>query len=91
MFAAGESASLGPGPSLGLNEFSLPEFMNLKLFGKTILVVNIEFGFFWAIHSASETFWIFNSRVAVLNIFATWVLHLVQLSLTRLLLTCWAG
>ena len=33
---------------------SLPEFMNFKLFGKTILVVNIKFGLFWAIHSASE-------------------------------------
>ena len=33
---------------------SLPEFMNLKLFGKTILVVNIKFELFWAIHSASE-------------------------------------
>ena len=26
---------------------SLPEFMNFKLFGKTILVVNIKFGLFW--------------------------------------------
>ena len=25
---------------------SLPEFMNFKLFGKTILVVNIKFGLF---------------------------------------------
>ena len=33
---------------------SLPEFMNFKLFGKTILVVNIKFELFWAIHSASE-------------------------------------
>ena len=37
------------------NDDSLPEFMNFKLFGKTILVVNIKSGyFFWAIHSASE-------------------------------------
>ena len=28
--------------------------MNFKLFGKTILVVNIKFDFFWAIHSASD-------------------------------------
>ena len=29
--------------------------MNFKLFGKTILVVYVQFGyFFWAIHSASE-------------------------------------
>ena len=34
--------------------FSLPEFMNFKLFGKTILVVIIKFELFWAIHSASE-------------------------------------
>ena len=34
--------------------YSLPEFMNLKLCGKTILVVNTKFGLFWAIHSASE-------------------------------------
>ena len=32
----------------------LPEFMDFKLFGKTILVVNIQFGLFFAIHSASE-------------------------------------
>ena len=25
----------------------LPEFMNFKLFGKTILVVNKKFGLFW--------------------------------------------
>ena len=35
--------------------YSLPEFMHFKLFGKTVLVVNIKVGyFFWAIHSASE-------------------------------------
>ena len=37
---------------------SLPEFMNFNLFGKTILVVNIEFELFFLfcfIHSASET------------------------------------
>ena len=35
--------------------YSLSEFMNFKLFGKTILVVNIKFGYFFgAIHSASE-------------------------------------
>ena len=34
-------------------ENSLPEFMNFKLFGKTILVA-IKFELFWAIHSASE-------------------------------------
>ena len=28
--------------------------MSFKLFGKTLLVVNIQFGLFWAIHSASE-------------------------------------
>ena len=28
--------------------------MNFKLFGKTILVVNVKFGVVWAIHSASE-------------------------------------
>ena len=33
---------------------SLPEFMNFKLFGKTILVVHIKFGLFLAIHPASE-------------------------------------
>ena len=33
---------------LGLDHFSsLPEFMNLKLFGKTILVVNIKFELLW--------------------------------------------
>ena len=26
--------------------YSLPEFMNFKLFGKTILVVNVKFGLF---------------------------------------------
>ena len=30
------------------------EFMNFKLFGKTILVANIKFGHFWVVHSASE-------------------------------------
>ena len=30
-----------------LQKFSLPEFMNFKLFGKTILVVNIKFGPFF--------------------------------------------
>ena len=35
-------------PSLcGSSIFSLPEFMNFQLFGKTILVVNIKFGLFW--------------------------------------------
>ena len=35
--------------------FNSLEFMNFKLFGKSNLVVNIKFGyFFWAIHSASE-------------------------------------
>ena len=28
-------------------DISLPEFMNFKLFGKTILVVNKKFGLFW--------------------------------------------
>ena len=36
-------------------KYSLPEFLNFELFGKTVLVANIKFGlFFWAIHSASE-------------------------------------
>ena len=30
--------------------------MNFKLFGKTILVVNLKFRLFWAIHSGSEKF-----------------------------------
>ena len=30
----------------GILHFSLPEFMNFKLFGKTILVVNIKFELF---------------------------------------------
>ena len=35
------------------NRHSLPEFMSFKLFGKTILVVNIKLGaFFWAIHAS---------------------------------------
>ena len=41
-----------------LHIFSLFEFMNFELFGmtifQTILVANIKFGFFLAIHSASE-------------------------------------
>ena len=36
------------------NNDSLPEFMNFKLFGNTILVANIKFGLFWAIPSANE-------------------------------------
>ena len=39
---------------IGSSRDSLPEFMNFELFGKAILVVNIEFELFWAIHSASE-------------------------------------
>ena len=31
---------------LGIPLSALPEFMNFKLFGKTILVVNIKFGLF---------------------------------------------
>ena len=42
------------GASCWFSICSLPEFMNFKLFGKTILVVDIKFGLFWAIHSASE-------------------------------------
>ena len=34
--------------------FTLTEFLNFKLFGNTILVVNIKFGLLWAFHSASE-------------------------------------
>ena len=34
---------------------SLPQFLDFKLFGKTILVANIQFEPFWAVHSGSET------------------------------------
>ena len=50
--------------------FSLPEFMNSKLFGKTILVVQKKFGLFWAIHSASQFWFTLNKtfkRVPVTN------------------------
>ena len=61
-----------PRRSLGLNKIgllavdananlSLPEFVNLKLLGKTTLVVHTKFGFFWVIHSASEIFRAFHS------------------------------
>ena len=49
---------------------SLPEFMNFKLFGKTILVVNVKFELFRAIHSASENMkWVMpvNSHVPSQN------------------------
>ena len=32
--------------AVATNTFSLPEFMNFKLFGKTVLVVNVKFGLF---------------------------------------------
>ena len=41
---------------------SLPEFMNFKLFGKTILVVIISLNIFWAIHSASVSRYWMDSR-----------------------------
>ena len=48
---------------------SLPEFMNFKLFGKTILVVIIKFELFWAIHSASE-----NPKRALVSAFPSLIL-----------------
>ena len=33
--------------------FRVPEFMNFKLFGKTILVLKIKFGLFWG-HPLSQ-------------------------------------
>ena len=36
----------GGRPISNMHGSSLPEFMNFKLFGKTVLVVNIKFGLF---------------------------------------------
>ena len=61
LFGVGVSASREPSFPTKNTRFlfdihSLPEFMDFILFGKTILVVNKEFGlFFWPINSGSES------------------------------------
>ena len=40
-------------PRISLHSSSLPEFMNFKLFGRTILVVQKKFGLFWG-HPLSQ-------------------------------------
>ena len=58
--------------------------MNFKLFGKTILVVNIKFDFFWAIHSASE---LRSSCLIHNSVPRDWLKPLAYLKLSKLLCT----
>ena len=43
--------------------YSLPEFMNFKLFGNTVLVVKIKFGLFLGHLLSQSTCWLFWSKV----------------------------
>ena len=45
--AVGSVQFIGLIPNPSNMELSLPQFMNFKLFGKTISVVDIKFGLFW--------------------------------------------